>query len=60
MRLSEKRINQISSNVSISLEVEGFNPSFEAIEISKKFLRGEISDKKAKNMILELYKIEYK
>lgn len=56
-KLDEKRIEEISKNARMNVEIEGFNPSEEATEISKKFLRGEISDKDAKLKILQLHEI---
>ena len=55
MKLTEKQIAEIAKSTRASVEAEGLKPSTEAEEISKRFLKGEISDKEAKEQILELH-----
>jgi len=51
----EKDLETIAANARASVEMEGLSPSKEAEEISKRFLKGELSDEEAKRQILELH-----
>lgn len=53
----EKDLENIAANARASVEMEGLAPSKEAEEISKRFLKGELSDEEAKRQILELHGI---
>jgi hypothetical protein len=57
-KLTESEIEKISANARASVEMEGLKPSKESDEITKRFLRGEISDQEAKTQILKLHDIE--
>lgn len=56
-KFSEEEIEQISKSSRASVEMEGLSPSSEAEEISKRYLKGEISNKEAKRLILKLHGI---
>jgi hypothetical protein len=51
----EKNLEAIAANARASVEMEGLSPSKEAEEISKRFLKGEMSDEEAKRKILEFH-----
>lgn len=46
--LIEKEIERMVQNARVSVEMEGLTPSKESEEISKKYLKGKISDREAK------------
>lgn len=59
-KLTDKQIDEMMANVKASSEMEGLTSSKEADKISRRFLKGEISDEEAKRQILKLSGIEYK
>lgn len=54
-KLSEEEIEDMLNSATASVEMAGLKPTPEAAEISKRYLRGEISDKKANELILKLH-----
>ena len=54
----EVEIKKIAANARATVEIEGLKPSKESEEISKRCLRGEISNREAKKQILKLHGIE--
>ncbi|MBL4930670.1 antitoxin VbhA family protein [Clostridium paridis] len=55
--LSDERIEEILKNSRASVEMENLTPSIESEEVTKKCLRGEISNDEAKKQILKLHSI---
>lgn len=53
-RLTEQEIEKIIANSNATLEVEGMKPSEESNEITKRYLRGELTSIQAIQKILDL------
>ena len=56
-KLSENEINNIAANTRATSEIEGLSPSLRSELLGKKMLRGEITEKEAKLLILKSYGI---
>lgn len=54
---TEQEIEEDLNNAKATIEMEGLNPSKEAIDICRRYAKGEISEHEAENMILKLHGI---